>query len=107
MTAYLVRRGLGSLITVFILLLGTFSIVRFLPGDVIDVITEGRYTKESRAQLEQLLGLDQPAPVEFVRYAGGVLHGDLGRSMVSNRPILPDIVSRIGATAQLAVMAGR
>jgi peptide/nickel transport system permease protein len=105
MMAYLIRRAIGSLITMFILLLGTFSIVRLLPGDVIDVITEGRYTKESREQLEELLGLDRPAPVEFVRYTTSALQGDLGRSMVSNRPILPDIVSRMGATAQLAVMA--
>ena len=105
MTAYLIRRGLSSLVTILILLLATFSIVRFLPGDVIDVITEGRYTKESREQLEHLLGLDRPAPVQFVRYAGGVLRGDLGRSMVSNRPILPDILDRVGATTQLAVMA--
>ena len=54
MTAYLIRRGLSSLATVLILLVCTFSIVRFLPGDVIDVITEGRYTKDSRQQLEQL-----------------------------------------------------
>jgi peptide/nickel transport system permease protein len=105
MTAYLIRRGLSSLATVLILLVCTFSIVRFLPGDVIDVITEGRYTKDSRQQLEQLLGLDRPAGEQFVRYSGGVLRGDLGRSMVSNRPILPDIMRRIGATAQLAVMA--
>ncbi|MGD9934432.1 MAG: ABC transporter permease, partial [Dehalococcoidia bacterium] len=91
--------------TISLLVIATFSLVRFLPGDVIDVITDGNTTVESRAQLEELLGLDEPALSAFGTYVLGILRADFGESLISGSPVLPEIRSRIVTTGELALIA--
>src|ERR1017187_10580908 len=58
-----------------------------------------------KAKLEKELGLDQPIAVQYVQWIGGLLHGDLGYSYVSEKPALDEILPRIPITARLAGLA--
>ena len=86
MRAYIIRRILLMIPTLFLLTIVVFLSVRFIPGDVIDVMV-GRMdqsaTNIDREALEHLLGLDVPVWVQYGRWLGGVfLHGSLGESLM-------------------------
>ena len=90
MRAYVIRRVLLVIPTLFILTIVVFLSVRFLPGDVIDAMAGDlqHYIGFDRAALERRLGLDVPMPVQYGRWIGGVfLHGTLGESLWSDSPV--------------------
>ena len=90
MRAYVIRRVLLVVPTLFILTIVVFLSVRFLPGDVIDAMAGDlqHYIGFDRAALERRLGLDVPVPVQYGRWIGGVfLHGTLGESLWSDSPV--------------------
>ena len=85
MRAHIIRRLLLVIPTLFILSILVFLSVRFIPGDVIDVMQGrlGGLGRVDRAALEQMLGLDQPVYVQYGRWLGDILlHGSLGRSLI-------------------------
>ena len=85
MGAHIIRRLLLVIPTLFILSILVFLSVRFIPGDVIDVMQGrlGGLGRVDRAALEQMLGLDQPVYVQYGRWLGDILlHGSLGRSLI-------------------------
>ena len=86
MRAYVIRRLLLIIPTLFILSILVFLSVRFLPGDVIDAMVGDLNTFSGdvdRAALERMLGLDVPVPVQYGRWIGGIfLHGTLGEFAV-------------------------
>ena len=89
MRAYIIRRLLLIIPTLFLLSVLVFFSVRFIPGDVIDAML-GRMEQQignvDREILERKLGLDVPGHVQYGRWIGGiVLHGTLGQSMMSPR----------------------
>ena len=85
MGAHIIRRLLLVIPTLFILSILVFLSVRFIPGDVIDVMQGrlGGLGRVDRAALERMLGLDQPVYVQYGRWLGDILlHGSLGRSLI-------------------------
>ena len=109
MRAYLIRRTLLVIPTLFILSIIVFLLVRFIPGDVIDVMqqemsfTSGEIDREA---LERALGLDQPIHVQYGRWIGDiVLHGSLGQSLVGRFSVNEKIAGRLSVTIQLGVTA--
>ena len=88
MRAYLIRRLLLIIPTLLLLTIIVFLSVRFIPGDVIDVMQarmEVSVVGKSldREALEHELGLDVPAYVQYARWLGGIfLHGSLGESLL-------------------------
>ena len=87
MRAYIIRRLLLIIPTLFILSILVFLSVRFIPGDVIDVMVgrmESQVTGEiDREALERRLGLDVPVYVQYGRWIGEILrHGSLGESLM-------------------------
>ena len=109
MRAYLVRRLLLIIPTLFILSAMVFLSVRFIPGDVIDAL-EGRmsYLAEplDRDTMERILGLDQPVAVQYVRWLSDIfLRGTLGKSLLGNLTVEAKIWARVGPTLQLGLMA--
>lgn len=106
MRTYFVRRLLLMIPTLVGVSILVFSMVRFLPGDVIDqMMSEYRISVESEQQLRAKLGLDRPLPVQYVSWMGDVLQGDLGASLRSDRGVLWELRQRLPATLQLGVMA--
>ena len=110
MRAYVIRRLLLLLPTLFVLSVMVFLSVRFLPGDVIDVML-GRMEWQAaggidRAALERRLGLDVPVWVQYGRWMGGLfLRGSLGESLMGGWPIKERILGRLPVTAELGVLA--
>ena len=110
MSAYLTRRLLLILPTLFILSILVFLSVRFIPGDVIDVL-EGRmqYAESGgidREALERRLGLDMPVWVQYGRWIGDILlHGSLGESLLTSYAVEEAILERLPVTLELGVMA--
>ncbi|WP_145138402.1 ABC transporter permease [Roseomonas gilardii] len=92
-------------ITLFGLTLVTFFIGRVMPIDPVIAIVGDRAPQDvvERTRLE--LGLDQPLPVQFVRYLGQLLHGDLGRSVMTSNTVTRDIANFFPATFELATVA--
>ena len=110
MRAYVTRRLLLLLPTLFVLSVLVFLSVRFIPGDVIDVML-GRMEWQAaggidRAALERRLGLDVPVWVQYGRWMGGLfLHGSLGESLMGSWPIKERIFGRLPVTVELGVLA--
>lgn len=84
-----------------------FFSVRLIPGDITLVLSGARsdITEEQRHVLRERLGLNDPAAVQYVKWAGDVLQGDLGNSLKTQRSIASDIVSRLPVTIELAILA--
>jgi ABC-type dipeptide/oligopeptide/nickel transport system permease component len=84
----------------------TFIMIHLVPGD--PVVTLMGTAVNGAAGLQQQrheLGLDQPLPVQYARYLGNALHGDLGTSIRSGRPVLSEIGDRLPATLTLTLAA--
>lgn len=81
----------------------TFFLNFVLPGDPARLLAGQRADAATIAAIRQQLGLDQPLPVQYFRFLGRVLQGDLGRSYVINQPVLEILLERFPATALLAV----
>ena len=111
MRAYLIRRLLLIFPTLFILSILVFLSVRFIPGDVIDVMQarmEVSVVGKSldREALEHELGLDVPAYVQYARWLGGIfLHGSLGESLLGRGAVEEKIIDRLPVTLELGLLA--
>jgi peptide/nickel transport system permease protein len=105
MTRLLVRRiwlGLLALLAISALL---FFATTLLPGDVAAALLGQQATPESLLRLRQTLGLDQPAWQRYLHWLVALLHGDLGTSLASGRPIVTEVLPRLGNTLVLASLA--
>ena len=111
MRAYLIRRLLLVIPTVLILTILVFLSVRFIPGDVVDVI-QGRMELYGagvidREAVERRLGLDVPVYMQYGRWVGGIfLHGTLGESLLGGALTVEEkIIDRLPVTIELGVLA--
>jgi len=100
---YLGRRVVVTLPTLWLVTLVVFSMVRLLPGDPAETIAGLQATPEVVAGLRQELGLDQPLPVQYVRFLEGLTRLDLGRSTMSRAPVLDELLPRLPVSLTLAV----
>ena len=107
MATYLIRRFLLMLLTLFGISVLIFVMLRLVPGNIADVIfsAAGMIDPAEKAGLERELGLDQPIIVQYLHWIGGLMHGDLGYSYVTEKPALAEILPRIPITAKLAGLA--
>ncbi|MGB0385592.1 MAG: ABC transporter permease [Ardenticatenaceae bacterium] len=99
---FLRRLGLGVFVLVGVLVI-TFVVSRMIPADPTVLFAGPRSSPEVRARIRAELGLDDPIPVQFVRYTTGVLQGDLGMSFRSKRPIIEDLKVFLPATLELVI----
>lgn len=105
MARFLLRRTLESLIALWLASIIVFIGVRSLPGDpAIALSGEGR-DPAANAAIRARYGLDQPIPIQYVRWVSIALSGDLGTSIRTRIPVTAEIVQRIPTTIQLALMA--
>jgi peptide/nickel transport system permease protein len=107
MARYILSRMVLTIPVLFGVLLLTFSMLHLVPGDPVRAmfIDSGGASEEQLARIRAQLGLDQPLPVQFYNYLMGVLRGDLGRSIMTNQPVLGQIIDKFPATFQLTVAA--
>jgi dipeptide transport system permease protein len=106
MLTYLARRIALTLPTFIALMFVTFMAIRLVPGDPIEVRTGERgISPERLAQFRHELGLDQPVWKQFLDYAGKLLQGDFGTSVVTNEKVLTEFLALFPATIELSVAA--
>jgi dipeptide transport system permease protein len=106
MGGYVLQRALLVIPTLLGVTLLTFTLVRVIPGDPIEVMLgEVGVDAARRAELGAQLGLDRPLAVQYGIYLAGVLRGDLARSLVTRTPVLEEFLGLIPATVELGLCA--
>jgi peptide/nickel transport system permease protein len=93
---------LGRLVQMVPVMLGVvliaFLTIQLVPGDPVRIMLHGRATDDVVAAAHQRLGLDQPVPVQFVRFVGNALQGDLGTSIIQQAPVADIVFERLEAS---------
>ena len=105
MLQYILRRLVTLLITLVGIMVVTFFISLVVPIDPLAAIAGPQAPQETVERLRTLYGFDQPIHVQFSRYLQRLMHGDLGTSFQTGRPVLDDIFQYFPATIELATMA--
>lgn len=102
MSTYVARRLLGVVLVVLATSMLIFAIVHILPGNVAYAILGEYATPAAVATLQQRLGLNDPLWLQYWRWLAGFLHGQMGQSLVMDRPAGPLILDALGRSAILA-----
>ncbi len=109
MQAYIARRLLALIPTLFFASVIVFVTVRLIPGDIIDLMLSSNDIaagKKSREQLEAALGLDQPMYTQYFRWIYAILiEGDFGKSLWQNSPVSEELLTRLPITFELGFLA--
>jgi ABC-type dipeptide/oligopeptide/nickel transport system permease component len=100
---FLLRRFFLSVVTLFGAMVAVFVLTHVLPGNPAKYRAGAFAPAEAVAEIEREMGLDKPLVAQFGRYLKGLLHGDLGRSWSTRRPVAEDLAQRLPATLELAV----
>ncbi|ANB60276.1 ABC transporter permease [Anoxybacteroides amylolyticum] len=105
MFSYTLRRVLMVIPVLLGMSLVVFFMIRAIPGNPAQVILGQKATKEAVAALTHKLGLDQPWYVQYVKYLGGLLQGDLGESIRTGSAVANEIWPYLAATLELSLAA--
>ncbi len=108
MLHYILRR-LALLIPVLLgVSLVVFTLIRLIPGDatLLAIGVDQNITEEQREVIRRAYGLDQPQPVQYIRWLGHVLQGDFGSSLRTRRSLNEELALRLPVTIELTVLAG-
>ena len=106
MTQFIIRRTAYALITLFILSLTIFMIVR-LTGDPVSLLAEPGARAEDLDRLRAEWGLDRSWPVQYIAFVKNIITGDLGKSFNYQMPVSTLYFQRLPASLQLALAASR
>jgi peptide/nickel transport system permease protein len=106
-TTFLLQRLAAMALTLFGVSLLVFAMVRLIPGTVVEQLLgqAAMASPEVTQSFRRFFGLDQPWHVQYARWIGGVLRGDLGVSWLSGRPVTALFLERLPVSAELAVLA--
>lgn len=103
---YIFRRILSTIPTIFGALLIMFILTRVLPGDpVLMLLGPAHASPENIENMRRLMGLDHSIPVQFVRYLGQLIKGDLGFSWHTGNPVSQELIMRFPATFELTTVS--
>lgn len=106
MRRYILRRLLLLVPLLLAISVLTFFMIHLAPGDPISTrfgLNLKNLEPERIEQIREELGLNDPLPVQYLRYLSNLLQGDLGRSLTTNRPVAGELVSRLPATIELTI----
>lgn len=114
MLTFAIRRLPQLLPTLILASMVTFILLRLVPGDVTDVMAvEGGLSQQAQADLKEEMGFDDSVPVQYLRWVGGLMTGDLGHSYWTNRPVselfehaLPKTAALAGVSLAIAIGIG-
>jgi len=105
MTTYLIRRFFLAIPILLLTALLVFSALHLAGGDPVMLLVHPTAPDYVREAVRVKLGLDKPLPIQFIKYIGNVLQGDLGRSILSRRLVSELILEKLPVTAELGVAA--
>jgi ABC-type dipeptide/oligopeptide/nickel transport system permease component len=98
---FILRRLLTSIFVLIGVSIITFTVARVIPSNAAAMYIGPKARPEDIARVTVKLGLDKPLPVQYLIYMGELLHGDLGTSIGTKRPVLLELSSRLPATLEL------
>lgn len=108
MQGYIIRRFLALIPTLIFASFIVFITVRLIPGNIIDLMlsqNDVSASKQTREQLEAVLGLDTPMYIQYFKWMGALLfQGSLGNSLWTNTPVMEEILFRLPVTFELGLM---
>lgn len=108
MQGYIIRRFLALIPTLIFASFIVFITVRLIPGNIIDLMlsqNDVSASKQTREQLEAVLGLDTPVYIQYFKWMGALLFkGSLGNSLWTNTPVMEEILFRLPVTFELGLM---
>ncbi|MEA2513983.1 MAG: peptide/nickel transport system permease protein [Thermomicrobiales bacterium] len=105
MAQYILRRLIHAVFIIWGCATLVFFMLRLVPGDPVVVMLGPEYTPEAATALRRKLGLDQPIYVQYAKWAGNVLTGDLGTSISSPEPVMSAIKTGLPKTMSLAALS--
>lgn len=101
---FILKRLLMTLLILFAVSIIAFALIRIAPGNPAMMVLPDGASQEAIKAMEIKLGLDQPMVVQYFRYIGGVLKGDLGTSIIYKLPVKDLIFQRLPATFKLTII---
>ena len=103
----LLPRLLDLVIVAFGVSVIAFLMIRMIPGDAVALMlgANSEVTPQALAELRNRIGLDQPLLLQYLRWASAALHGDLGTSLWTGRPVVEEILANIWPTLELTFLA--
>ena len=106
MARYIGKRLLYMVVTLFVIVVLTFTLMKILPGSPFDADRFSKMTPEQQATALAKYGLDQPIFVQFMKYLGNMLRGDFGTSFFyTDMPVTTVIISRLGPSMLVGAQA--
>lgn len=105
MQRYLLRRLLLMFPVFLLVSLAAFSMIRFLPGDIVTIMAEEFQYADTMEKMRDELGLNDPFVVQYGKWIGHIVRGDLGDSMWTKRPVWEDVKWRWPVTVELAIIS--
>ena len=102
MTVYALQRLLGLIPVLFGISVVIFLTMKLIPGDVARALLGPMATDQSLAQLRHALGLDEAIYIQYGKWLGRALHGDLGLSPIVHKPVMELLLPKFGNTLILA-----
>jgi len=98
---FVIRRLLTSIFVLIGVSIITFFLARVVPSNAAALYIGPKARQEDIARVRKQLGLDRPLPVQYLIYMGDLLHGDLGTSIGTKRPVLTEIIDRAPSSLEL------
>jgi peptide/nickel transport system permease protein len=103
MLGYLLRRILAAIPVMGVVALFVFLLLRLTPGDPAAILAGDNATPEQLERIRTSLGLNEPLYTQFFTWIGKLLHGDLGVSLISNKPVIDLISNRVEPSISIAL----
>ena len=104
MGRYIIRRLLQAIPLLLFISLFMFTLIHLLPGGPEQVLFNPRLSAAGRAALRAHFGLDDPLPIQYIKWLGRALTGDFGQSLRYREPAMPLVLERLPLTFTLAVL---
>lgn len=105
MLSLFIRRLLLAIPTILLITVFVFTLQQMLPGDPVLALAGEDRDPAALAAIRERLGLNDPLPVQYLRWLGNALTGDLGQSLRTEEPVLQIIAQKLPVTLQLGIMA--
>ena len=102
MPKYILKRIVGTIPTLIIVITFVFFFVRLIPGDPARLVAGEQATQDDVEAVREELGLNKSIPTQYVTYVTGLLKGNLGTSLRTKQPVAKEVAGRFGNTVRLA-----
>jgi peptide/nickel transport system permease protein len=100
---YVIRRAVQSILLLWGISIVAFGVMHLAPGGPVAIMENPRASPEIIKEINASFGLNEPIPVQYVKWITSILHGDFGRSFSDQRPVLDKILERLPATIELNI----